>query len=189
MKKNLLVLTLLVLLTGCFTPVEYTYPVSEASYISTRVRTINYTYYDYVYNYPIIYRESIPYYVIWNVNDWIYYPVPKTRYIYIHNYSRPHVWKSNYRLHNDIVRYRDMYRNNNRYSSRDRVIVHQNQTENRDNRIIRNSQRNHVNENSTIRKDNNSIGRSQNIQQRNNINRNNSSQSRGTIVVPRGGRR
>ena len=78
----------------------------EATSFSTDDRYteyIQYRYYDYGYNRPIIYRGSVAYYVIWD-NGFIYTRVPSYRYDYIRYYDYPRYYYNPY--YYDYSRYR-----------------------------------------------------------------------------------
>lgn len=57
---------------------------------------IEYTYYDYEYNYPIVYIETIPYYCIWYHNSWVYRAVPRDRFCFIRHHDHPMMYHPNH---------------------------------------------------------------------------------------------
>lgn len=75
---------------------------------------VEYTYYDYIEEIPIIYRGTVPYYVIWN-DGYAYRRVPNNRYVYIRQYPEVHYYYRPYSYNRDIYpggMYYDYY---NRY--------------------------------------------------------------------------
>lgn len=69
---------------------------------------VEYTYYDYMGGTPIIYRGTVPYYVIWN-DGYTYMRVPYNRYEYIRQYPEVHYYYRPYSSNYQNYYNRDIY--------------------------------------------------------------------------------
>lgn len=69
---------------------------------------VEYTYYDYMGGTPIIYKGTVPYYVIWN-DGYTYMRVPYNRYVYIRQYPEVHYYYRPYSSNYQNFYNRDMY--------------------------------------------------------------------------------